>query len=239
MNRCDRTVLAALAATLATAGCGLSEYELAGGVGYVPELAVAARCLAAGNDEAPDELVEFFERVGDELKPREQPAFPPPVERRRMKPPRRVAGGADLPDEKPRFGVRGGQLAVQSATYDWPDTPFVGVFYRMPMSSMALEIGGEFAQLDAPGGAGSTQLLFLRGDVLFRAGGPVRLVAGGAGVLEVPDFGGSTDVVAGAFAHAGVGVALGTFDLRLTYNANLGADANTTGYLDITAGVVF
>ena len=244
MKRNDLKIVSFVAgvAALLVSGCGATRHDVAGPSWHLPLGVQTSVVLLADDDQAPDELVEFFDHDGDELKPREEPLFPEPRPVRRARTPGRPRGprGARPADTSNRFGVRYGQLAVAAADYSWPSAGYFGLFARFPSRRTAFEVGGEFAELTTDDGASSTSLLFLRADFLMNIGGPTRLIVGALGAVETPDVGFGNEAIMGGFAHFGLAFHFGSFDVRWTYNENLASgDNNTQSYNDIAAGVSF
>jgi hypothetical protein len=234
MTACTRAQLVRCALSLGVlAAAGCAARELADATATAWPAPAVARLLPA-DEEAPDEMVEFYEHDGEELKPREEPRFPEPVRRRR--------GRAAGQPSGMRFGLRLGYLMVGGAEdFAWPETPFGGLFVRMG-GDITVELGSEFATLSADDVDGSSTLVFLRGEFLFALGTAAHFVLGGQAILETPDLASADETVTGGSAGAGLGLVLGKFDIRATYNMIIPPDAdgaNTLDFMSITAGYGF
>jgi hypothetical protein len=235
---CPALALALSAALMA--GCSGVVHELADGSWHLPIGVDASALLLAGDDVAPDELVEFFDHEGEEITPLEKPAFPAPLPARRKRPTLR-SGPRSFMDvgEPTRFGVRAGYLSIGSAEYVWPAAPSLGIFLNMPFGRTALQLGAEYAGLEAETGETSTSLTFLSSDFLIALSGKVMIVAGARAIVETPEVGPSNDVIVGGAAGAGVGMRFGNADIRAMYHQILSSGANTESFLGITAGLAF
>jgi hypothetical protein len=236
-------IFAAGMAGLLLAGCGATQYEVARGSWHLPIGVETSLTLLADDEEAPDELVEFFDHDGEELKPREDPRFPDQLRAPREKPPKpprpvRPPRVARPEDSNGKWGFASGQLTVVAADYDWPAAMVYSLFKRYPARRVDWELGTEYAEFVAEDDVSITSLLFLRADMLIKLG-PARIILGGLGAVETPNIGLGSDAIMGGIGHMGVGVQMGKFDVRWTYNENFSEGANTVSYSLFSAGLVF
>ena len=251
--------LLAGACAAALAGCG---YPSAGlGPAHMPTMAplVAGTFLAAGDgDEAPNEIVEFYEHEGG-FKPRTEPKFPDgrfPESKDRPSWVQRKPRKRRTPSKVAyRLGVRCGLFSPGEADYKWPETPYVGLFVRRsPREThrMSAEIGGEFVKLVAPesgpGGDVFSRMWVLHANVLLGRMDPRGLAAyavlGGQMIVEEADLYYERDRSAvGGGVEVGVGVGTGRgrwrMELRALYTEIMSSGRNTEDTFSVSFGVAF
>lgn len=215
---------------LLPAGCGS---HLSGpAAAYAPVgVLIGPELLAAAVDEAPEEVPRF-------LRPKVEPvAEPAPPE--------------EQPGRAGRFGVRAGLLmAAGAAEGTWDPAIAAGLYYRGGRGTV-YELGVDYASLGADyggGRTGSSDILFLRCDVLFRRwavarGSPVFFLLGGAELgLESATWEPTGDTVGRRSSSvnigAGVGSPLGSWDARAVYSRLIGSD-NAAGTVMTAFGFSF
>lgn len=182
---------------------------------------------AATSEEPPDESVKLLRREPEETG-RE------PNQRSKLRP-----------------GLRAGMVLPASAkdSREWKGAPSAGLLFRQRPSSpraTVIELGADFAEAETEDGVRSSQLLFLRAELLTGrfapSGAAPYFLAGAQAVLEQ-----STNNVTGESASGrgaavelglGYGAKNGRWDARLTY-ALFVASENIEGSLIVSMGLGF
>lgn len=223
-------------------------------------LSVTASLFAAGADEAPEEIVEFYiheeideeEHEGEpdakgergELKPRSEPRFPGPSigepRARRRRPPS---------GKSTRLGLRYGLFWPGESVYDWPESQCFGLYLRRTPRrehSVGTEFGAGFVKLEAPEGSVFTRMYVLHADLLLgRMGGrglAAYVVVGGQAIYEEADLYFERDVTAfGGAAEIGlaIGSGSGRWEIRGVYTKIMSPGRNAEDAVTASLGIAF
>ena len=250
MNSSNRSLFPGLSCALCVAlaaGCVHSPqaFQTASAPGTVPPLSarVMSSLFAAEVDEAPDEIVEFYEHE-EEFKPRPAPRFPvgPSSGPRARRPRPRTA-------KSNRFGVRCGYFTPGESDYGWPDAWYVGLFVRRAPKKphkMSAEFGGEFVKLEAPDGSVFTRMYILHADLLLGRMGAEGLAAyalvGAQLITEEADLYSQRDRAAfggGIEIGGGVGSGDGRWEIRAVYTEIMSSGRNAEDVFSVSFGFAF
>ena len=154
--------------------------------------------------------------------------------------------GRDRPRRDLKFGARGGFLSA--LVPGWETGWRAGAYYRGRLPNrMPLELGVDLGALKREDGTISSDLAYLRADVLLRKRGPHhrRVVLDPVVGLEVarehaefPGSGRETDrYVPGLRFGLGLGAPSGRWDVRLRYSLLIGSDdVAGEGFLAVAVG---
>ena len=147
-----------------------------------------------------------------------------------------------------KIAVRVGfMLPGSGSKTGYDSSPFFGVQYRMPRkesSKLSYEIGVERASSDAEGVGASSQLTTGRADVLFHVGGgnggAWYLMSGLGGMIDKADLPGASESYKVGLLDlgAGMGLAGGKLDVRLSHSLLLGSE-NVGGMTQLSMAYSF
>lgn len=147
-----------------------------------------------------------------------------------------------------RPGMRAGLFLPLASGESWYPSLSVGGYYQTPLWGGTIELGLDYTRIDLSGGASSSHLLLVRGDMLFEAtslrNGELKIywLAGAQlGSEWAVDTRFDTDARnAAATLDLGAGMSSpgGQWDVRASYSAVLGSDKGS-GALVISGGMLF
>jgi hypothetical protein len=225
-------------------------------------VALANSALAAGVDEAPEEVPRLLRpetqaeaEPGPEAERVPEPRVAPDREPRPWRPapapPRPLLTPKPRPRPRPAeytFGVRAGLVTSSRAERDWGNSGSIGVFVRRVPGSpdwMAVEFGADRASPETADGVVSSVLYTLRAEFLFDLfvadGVAAYALAGGQAIRGEGrrNATGEESSERGGGAEVGFGVSLsGGWDVRGVYSI-LFASENTERNFAFSVGYIF
>lgn len=228
MTTTKEVALAGLAALFVFAGCAGARLSDSAG----PPALSRTRVLPAAEGEEDE-----FGVLLEEPKPVEPAPAPAPQP-------------APEPKEREwRAGLRAGLLVTGPTEEAWNAAFFLGGYYRgSPLKRLVYELGVDLATVESDDGSTTSQLLFLRGEVLLGKWNPEEegtsfyALAGAQGISEQAKLNGSgkTEPRMGASINLGVGLGSvkGAWDARVVYSVVVGSD-NAKGSILAAAGFSF